>query len=105
MDPEQLRGLIGFAGPLAALVITSIYWLYHAWMTSSPRQATLGKLALGLIVTDLDGNRISFWRASLRFFGTLVSGSVLNIGYLIQPFTAKKQALHDLMAGTLVIKT
>jgi len=79
-------------------------WLYHALMTASSRQATLGKQVLHLIVTDLDGERLSFGRATGRFFATFLSYYLLLIGYVIQPFTEKRQALHDILAGTLVVK-
>ncbi|HXI44099.1 MAG TPA: RDD family protein, partial [Bryobacteraceae bacterium] len=72
-------------------------------MESSHYQATLGKKALGIIVTDMNGNRISFARANGRFFGKWVSGMIMNIGYLMAAFTEKKQALHDLLAGCLVV--
>jgi uncharacterized RDD family membrane protein YckC len=78
-------------------------WLYHTWMESSRYQATLGKIALGIIVTDLNGARISFARANARFFGKWISGMIMNIGYLMAAFTEKKQALHDILAGCLVI--
>ncbi len=79
-------------------------WLYEAAFTSSARQATPGKMALSLVVTDLAGGRISFGRATGRFFGRYLSSFTLLIGYLIQPFTEKRQALHDLLAGTLVLR-
>ena len=79
-------------------------WLYYAIMESSSWQATLGKKALKLQVTDLDGRRISFGRASGRFFGKLISGMILNIGYIMAGFTEKKQALHDMIAGCLVLR-
>ena len=79
-------------------------WLYYAIMESSSWQATLGKKALNLQVTDLDGRRISFGRASGRFFGKLISGMILNIGYIMAGFTEKKQALHDMIAGCLVLR-
>jgi len=79
-------------------------WLYYAIMESSSWQATLGKKALNLQVTDLNGRRISFGRASGRFFGKLISGMILNIGYIMAGFTEKKQALHDMIAGCLVLR-
>lgn len=82
-----------------------IQWLYYALMESSSKQATLGKMALGIKVTDMNGNRISFGRATGRFFGKIISGLILNIGYIMAAFTQKKQALHDLMANCLVILT
>lgn len=71
-------------------------------MLSSARQATLGKMALRLRVTDLDGNRISFGRASARHFAKYLSGLILAIGYIMAAFTERHQALHDMVAGTLV---
>ncbi len=78
-------------------------WLYHALMESSRWQATPGKLALGIRVTDLNGHRISFGRATGRHFGKIVSSIPLLIGWIMAAFTEKKQALHDMMAGCLVI--
>lgn len=87
-----------------ALLRMVIHWLYYSLLESSAWQATLGKKALGLEVTDLDGNRISFGRATGRFFAKIISGIILLIGYIMAGFTEKKQALHDILAGTLVIR-
>lgn len=84
------------AGGLAA-------WLYFALMESSSRQATLGKAAVGLLVTDQQGQQISFLRATARFWGKAASASVLGIGLMMAAFTRKKQAMHDVIAGTLVV--
>jgi len=81
-----------------------IGWLYYALQESSAAQATLGKRALGVRVTDLEGRRISFGRATGRLLAKIPSAMILMIGFLMQPFTAKKQALHDIIAGTLVLK-
>jgi uncharacterized RDD family membrane protein YckC len=78
-------------------------WLYYAIMESSPLQGTLGKLALSIKVTDLEGRRISFLRATGRHFAKFVSACILYIGFLMAGFTEKKQALHDMIAGTLVV--
>ncbi len=86
------------------LVSVSIPWLYFAYMESSAKQATLGKMALGLTVTDLQGQRLSFGRATGRYFGKVLSGLILCIGYMMAGWTERKQALHDMMAGTLVVK-
>ena len=79
------------------------WWLYFALQESSPRQATLGKRALGIIVTDLHGERLTFARATGRFFAKYFSSILFGIGYIIAAFTARKQALHDLIASTLVV--
>ncbi len=81
-----------------------IAWLYYALFESSSKQATPGKMALGIMVTDLDGNKISFGRATGRYFSKIISFLTLLIGYIIAGFTKEKQALHDMIAGTLVIK-
>ena len=78
--------------------------LYFGYFESSSRQASLGKRALGIIVTDLDRQRISPARAVGRHLATLLSSAIFYIGYLIQPFTRKRQALHDVIASTLVLK-
>ena len=92
-------------GGLAAILVLQILisWLYFALMESFGPQATLGKLALGLVVTDCDGQRLTFGRASGRFFGKIVSGLTLGIGYFLAAFTERKQALHDMMAGCYVL--
>ncbi len=80
-------------------------WLYEALLTSSSLQATLGKMILGMRVTDLQGQRISFGRATGRHFAKYLSALFLGIGYLMVGFTQKKQGLHDMLAGTVVRKT
>jgi uncharacterized RDD family membrane protein YckC len=95
---------LGAVLPLKFMGGTLIHWLYWAGMESSGYQATLGKMALGLIVTDLKGEPISFSRATGRYFGKFVSALLLGIGFLMTGWTGKKQALHDIMAGTLVVK-
>lgn len=85
-----------------SLVVT---WLYHALMESSEWQATVGKKALGLVVTDMEGRRVSFWRATGRHFAKIVTNMVpLFIGYIMAGFTEKKQALHDMIAGCLTLQ-
>lgn len=79
------------------------HWLYEAFMLTSSWQSTLGKRAMGLIVTDTKGERLSFGRATGRHFAKLLSALMFGIGYLIVAFTEKKQGLHDLIAATLVL--
>lgn len=78
-------------------------WLYFALMESGPNQATLGKQAFGIKVTDDFGQPITFARATGRFFGAAVSNIILCIGYMMAGFTERKQALHDMMASTCVV--
>lgn len=80
-----------------------ISWGYFALMESSSKQATLGKMALSIQVTNSDGGKISFLRATVRFFAKYLSAVILLIGFIMVAFTAKKQGLHDFIAGTLVV--
>jgi uncharacterized RDD family membrane protein YckC len=110
-DPTNLTDaeMIAASGLIILLAIVLIVcgWLYEAILTSSVRGATWGKQALGLRVLRADGVRLSFGRATARYFcKTLITPLVpLAIGYLLAAFTRRKQALHDFMADTVVIHT
>ena len=90
---------------LAFGTVVVVSWLYEALMTSSARGATLGKQALGMRIVRADGTRLSFGRATARYFlKTLITPLLpFGIGYLLAAFTAGKRALHDFMADALVI--
>lgn len=77
---------------------------YFVGFESSSYQATPGKMALGLIVTDSHGRRISPMRAVGRYFAKILSGLILMIGFIMVAFTERKQGLHDMIASTLVVK-
>lgn len=79
------------------------WWLYYAIMESSPLQGTLGKLAVAVRVTDLDGRRISFGRATARFYSKLLCWLIGGVGFLLVAFTKTKQGLHDTISGCLVV--
>lgn len=87
----------------ADLSTLAVVWLYFAVMESSRKQATLGKLAFGIRVVGLDGERIGFFRASGRFFAKILSGLSLMVGFLMAAVTRRKQALHDVLAGCMVV--
>jgi uncharacterized RDD family membrane protein YckC/Tfp pilus assembly major pilin PilA len=78
-------------------------WLYYALMHSSSHQATVGKRAVGIKVTDLAGERIGFARATGRYFATILSSLTLFIGFVMAGFTERRQTLHDMLASTLVV--
>ena len=94
--PAEVESLANGLGIIVA-------WLYYAGMESSGNQATLGKMALGMRVTDENGSKVGFGKATGRHFGKIISGMILLIGYIMAVFTQKKQALHDIMAGCVVI--
>lgn len=92
------------AATLNMLVVYGLYWLYRAGMHSSGFQATVGKLALGIKVSDLAGQRIGFGRSTGRVIAEFLSGLTLGVGFVMAGFTKRRQALSDMMAGTLVVK-
>ncbi len=85
-------------------VFILLYWLYFAIFESSPRQATPGKMMLGIFVTDIYGRRISFLRALGRTLGKVLSKVFCYLGYILALFTDRSQALHDMLANTLVLE-
>ncbi len=89
-----------FSRILAALISVG-YFVYYE---SSEKQATFGKQAIGIVVTDIHGGRISVGQAVGRYFAKILSAMILLIGFFMAGFTDKKQALHDMIAGTLVVK-
>src|SRR5579863_2149123 len=98
------------AALISALVFVSLAsvllgWIYNAGMESSRHQGTLGKMALGLFVADLQGRPIGFGHASGRYFAKIITGLIpFGIGYAMAGFTEKKQALHDMIASCLVLR-
>jgi uncharacterized RDD family membrane protein YckC len=107
LSDEATVGMIGAiiaAVGTGIIMVYAISILYFAIMESSKSQGSVGKMALGIKVTDMDGNRITFGKALLRSIGKLISSMIMYIGYLMAAFTDKKQALHDMIATTLVVK-
>jgi uncharacterized RDD family membrane protein YckC len=98
--PHVGLGILG--GGVTIILVLFGGWLYEALMESSSYQATIGKMILGMKVTDLYGKRISFGRATGRHFAKILSGMMLCIGFIMVGLTERKQGLHDLLAGTLV---
>jgi uncharacterized RDD family membrane protein YckC len=86
------------------ILLFLVPWVYSAYLESSRNQSTLGKMAVSAAVTDMQGNRITFARATLRFFGKILCILTIFIGFLIIAFTGYKQGLHDKIAGTLVFR-
>ena len=90
---------------VSVVVVLLLIWLYFSVLESSPRQATLGKMAMRLIVTDVAGEQVSFVGATKRHWAKLLSAIPLGIGFVLAEVSPKKQALHDLIAGTVVVRT
>jgi uncharacterized RDD family membrane protein YckC len=107
VSEEQAIGMVaGFIAAIfsAMIAVWVISLLYFSLMESSKTQGSLGKMAMGIKVTDLEGQRISFGKAFLRSIGKVISQMIMYIGYIMAAFTEKKQALHDIIASTLVVK-
>lgn len=99
------RWNIGGATQLVGWVVAlPVSWLYHAILMSSRHQTTWGGMATGIVVVDMQGARISFMRATVRWVVSLFSSLIAGIGYLLMLFNDEHQTLHDMVAGTLVIK-
>ncbi len=90
--------------PLAIALVIPIVWLYYAIFEASPWQATPGKRALKLYVTDINGRPLTFARATIRHFAKIISSLTFLVGYVIAGFTERKQALHDIIARCLVLR-
>jgi uncharacterized RDD family membrane protein YckC len=97
-------GVDADGGMFLVLLYVVTPWLYAALLESSARQATVGKMAVGIKVTGLDGRRIGFGRATGRYFAEILSSLSLGVGYAMVAFTKRRQSLHDLIAGTLVVR-
>ena len=103
-DPERIIEAATQFNMNAYAISLVAWWAYGSVLKSSPWQATLGKMALGIRVTDNEGRRLSFGRALARNVAKLVSDLTLAIGYVMAAFTSRKQALHDIMTGCVLIK-
>ncbi|MCX7977630.1 MAG: RDD family protein [Bdellovibrionaceae bacterium] len=90
-------------GAMGSFVYLLLAFLYFPFFESSEARGTLGKMAMGIEVVDEKGDSLSFRRALVRWLMSYVSGFLLGIGYLMNLFTPRRQTLHDLVAGALVI--
>jgi uncharacterized RDD family membrane protein YckC len=103
-NPGAVMGIVSLTLTFAAVSLL-LSWLYHAYFENCDWQATPGKRVLSIYVTDVNGQRISFMHATGRFFAKIVSGIIpFGIGYIMAGFTQRKQALHDMIASTLVVR-
>jgi uncharacterized RDD family membrane protein YckC len=83
------------------------YWvliLYWALMEGSRYQASIGKMAMGVRVTDHAGQRLTFLRAFARNVSKFLSAFTFLIGFMMAGWTSKKQGLHDMVARCYVVQ-
>lgn len=100
-DSETIEAMGGLLGAVLGILVQ---WLWFTLAESSAWQGSLGKKLLGIKVTDEQGQRIGFGRANARYWGKIVSTITLGIGFLMVAFTQRKQGLHDIIAGTLLVR-
>ncbi len=98
IDGDTHRVIVGFA------ITTALWWLYCSILESSPMQGTLGQQLLGLKVTDLAGRRVSYLRATGRYFGQFLSSLICGVGYLFNLWTPRRQTLHDMVSGCVLVR-
>jgi len=109
-DPgEALGQAIGAAFFVGIGILLLVFflgsWLYYALFESSSWQATPGKKVLNIFVTDTNGAPVSFGRATGRYFAKFITELIpLKVGYMLAGLTERKQALHDMIASTLVLR-
>lgn len=106
-DQLTVEGTTGaLAGSIIAaygIMLVIVPWLYFAGFESARSQATPGKVLMRLVVTDMDGQKPTFARTTLRFFSKFISILIVFIGFLMIGFTRNHQGLHDKIAGCLVL--
>ena len=90
---------------IASWIEVVLSWLYGAWMVSGPARGTLGMQVMDLHVTRLHGERVSFGRATARYMAQFLTVFTLGVGVLMQVFTRRRQTLHDMVSGTVVVRT
>jgi uncharacterized RDD family membrane protein YckC len=100
-NSETIAEIGGLVGGVIGLIAS---WLYFAILESSSLQGTFGKKALGMIVTNDEGQPIGFGRATGRYFAKILSSIILLFGFFMIGWTDRKRGLHDMIAGTLVYR-
>lgn len=104
-DPGAAQIILGLLVWLFfGLIFIVLPWLYYAYMESGDAKGTFGKQIMGIEVTDTNGRQISFLNATGRHFGKILSGMMCGAGFIMAGFTEQKQALHDIVANTLVVR-
>ena len=105
VSDAKSQGAAAMIGMMALvyLLYPAISAAYYAGFESSGKQATLGKMAVGIKVTDTEGRRLTLGRALLRWLAVFLNYITLYVGYLIAAFTERQQGLHDMVVGTLVV--
>jgi uncharacterized RDD family membrane protein YckC len=83
-----------------ATLLGAAYGIVFHWLWGQ----TMGKMALSIKVVSMDGGPLSFGQATGRYFATFLSAIILCIGFIMAGIRSDKRALHDLLAGTRVVR-
>lgn len=102
--PGFFLKFVFLGAPISFALSVILGFLYKPFFESSILSATPGKALMDICVQTEAGNQLSFKQACIRFFSSYLSGFIFFIGFLMQPFTAKRQTLHDMIAETVVVK-
>lgn len=78
-------------------------WIYWSVLLSGEKQSTIGQRVMGIKTLSLDGEYITFWQATGRFFGNILN-AFFGIGILMFFFSSKNQCLHDNISDCIVVK-
>jgi len=100
---SQIEMVFRIYAGILALVDFWITWIYFAVMESSSLQGSLGKLALGIRVSNMDLKPVTFEQATVRYFSKIISSLTIGVGYLLCAYSSKKQALHDFVGKTVLV--
>ncbi len=100
---SQIEMVFRIYAGILALVDFWITWIYFAAMESSSLQGSLGKLALGIRVSNMDLKPVTFEQATVRYFSKIISSLTIGVGYLLCAYSSKKQALHDFVGKTVLV--
>lgn len=99
-NPNQSDGL----NVIDQIINLGTWWIYYATCESSSIQGSLGKKIVGIKVVNLDGTKVSFLKATGRYWSMLISMVILGLGIIMIGFDTKKQGLHDKITNCLVVK-
>ena len=97
----QSYNSISSPGSFLGLILTIAYFVYFE---TSDKQATIGKFIFDMKVVKEDGSKLTAKDSAIRYFSKILSAIILFIGFIMAGFDDKKQALHDKIAHTYVVR-
>ena len=100
VDPPDSAFYVWAGFILAFIPISALYHtLLLVW-----RGQTLGKIAVHIRVVRPDGGRLTLGQSFVRSLGYPISALPLFLGFLVAFKSANRRTLHDMIAGTMVVR-